>query len=253
MGPRTDTAGTTAAVRQLALVTGSAGGLGRALCDELCDGGFTVLRLARRADHAQGVAIDLSDPVASAATLARCLAPFDLAALEQFLFVSNAATIEPLGPVEQSPVDALARSLHVNLVSPVALIATALQMLASSPARKVLVNVTSGSALSARAGVALYSAAKAGMEHFVRCLAAEQAHAVSPFVVVNADPGAMDTAMQATLRGAEPHAFPDAAHFAARHARGELADPQAVAAAIVRLALSDTLVSGTRRHVRDPL
>lgn len=241
----------TASVRQLALVTGSAGGLGSALCDQLSAAGFTVLRLSRADRHAQAVAIDLADPAASAATLARCLARFDLAALEQIVFVSNAATIEPLGPVEHHAVDALARSLQINLVSPIALIATTLRLLAASTARKVLVNVTSGSALNARAGVALYSAAKAGMEQFVRCLAHDQAQAAAPFAVVNIDPGAMDTAMQATLRAAAAHEFPDAAHFAARHARGELAHPAAVAAAIVRQALAPTLITGSRRHVRE--
>ncbi len=233
-------------VDRIALVTGASRGLGRALCEQLATAGYVVMPLCRPV-------IDLADPAASAKALERCLQGLDLASIGEFVFVSNAATLDPLGPIEHQPAEALARSLNVNLVSPVALIGTLLRLLETSPARKLLLNITSGSAATARSGVAHYSAAKAGMEQFVRCLAADQMQATHPAVVVNVDPGAMDTAMQTTLRSAAPDVFPDGAQFAARHARGELADPAAVAAAIVRLAQSPSLVSGSRQHVRDPM
>lgn len=231
-------------VKRIALVTGSSRGLGRALCAQLAAAGYTVIPLLRET-------VDLADPEGSALAVERCLQPFEIGAISEFVFLSNAATLDPLGPVALHPAQALTRSLNVNLASPVAVIGTLLRLLEACPARKLLINITSGSAVTARSGVALYSAAKAGMEQFMRCLAADQAQATHPFIVVNVDPGAMDTDMQTALRAAAPGAFPDAALFAARHARGELADPVAVAAAIVRLAQSPSLVSGSRQHVRD--
>ena len=238
---------------RLALVTGGSRGLGQAICGALRAEGYTVLDLSRTATGPGGCALDLADASQSAATVRELLGSFDLGRVRDFIFMNNAATIEPIGPVSHAPEAALLRSLQVNLLSAVAIIASALAMLESSTARKVLVNVTSGAAQTAHAGVAVYGAAKAGMEQFIRAVAVEQAQTAYPTVAINVDPGALDTDMQARLRAADPADYPARADFMARHAKGELASPATVAAAIVEIARSAGLVPGARYRARDPI
>jgi NAD(P)-dependent dehydrogenase (short-subunit alcohol dehydrogenase family) len=82
-------------------------------------------------------------------------------------------------------------------------------------------------------------------------VALEQSRCEHPMLAINIDPGALDTDMQARLRAADPDDYPSRADFMARHARGELASPATVAAAIVQMARSDGLVPGARYRVRD--
>jgi benzil reductase ((S)-benzoin forming) len=251
MSSVSDTRSSLRQAERLAVVTGGSRGLGHALCDELQNQGYVVLALARSASRPDACAIDLADPTLGSATLRELLGRFDLARVRDFIFMNNAATIEPIGPVSHAPEAALLRSLQVNLLSGVAIVASVLAMLESSTARKVLVNVTSGAAQTAHAGVAVYGAAKAGMEHFIRGVAVEQARTAHPMVAINVDPGALDTDMQARLRAADPDDYPARADFMARHAKGELASPATVAAAIVEIAHSPGLVPGARYRARD--
>jgi benzil reductase ((S)-benzoin forming) len=236
---------------QLALVTGGSRGLGHALCEELRGQGYTVLALSRTASGPDVCAVDLEDSTQSAATVRELLCGFDLSRVRDFIFMNNAATLEPIGLVANAPETSLLRNLHVNLVSAVAVISGVLALLETSTSRKVLVNVSSGAAQKAHAGLAGYCAAKAGMEHFIRCVAVEHASHSHPMLAINVDPGAMDTDMQARLRAAEKADYPGRDAFVARHSQGQLASPATVAAAIVQIARSDGLVPGARYRVHD--
>ena len=75
--------------------------------------------------------------------------------------------------------------------------------------RKVL-NISSGLGRRAMASQAAYCAAKAGMDHFTRCVALDEAIKPHGAKVCSLAPGVIDTDMQVQLRGADPAAFPTA-------------------------------------------
>ena len=58
------------------------------------------------------------------------------------------------------------------------------------------------------ASQAAYCAAKAGMDHFTRCVALDEAIKPHGAKVCSLAPGVIDTDMQVQLRGADPAAFP---------------------------------------------
>ncbi|MDP2366746.1 hypothetical protein [Rhodoferax sp.] len=72
-----------------------------------------------------------------------------------------------------------------------------------------------------------------------------------PFVDINIDPGVMDTAMQADIRAASVHDFPDQERFVQRKTQGALVAPADVAAAIGHILDLPTLTSGGRYDVAD--
>jgi NAD(P)-dependent dehydrogenase (short-subunit alcohol dehydrogenase family) len=91
--------------------------------------------------------------------------------------------------------------------------------------RKVL-NISSGLGRRPMASSAAYCAAKAGMDHFTRCVALEEALRLQGAKVCSLAPGVIDTNMQTDLRSADPLAFPDQGNFAGLHAQGQLTSPE---------------------------
>jgi benzil reductase ((S)-benzoin forming) len=231
---------------RLALVTGGSRGLGRALVTQLQAGGWRVVELSRSAPTADSVRIDLAQPAAVAQALGAVLAGIDPLSVAELLVIHNAGTVQPVGPAANQPVGEVIDALNTNLVSGIAFLAAAMAHFQSCPGRKVVAQITSGAAVRAHAGLSLYSAAKAGMDQFMRVIAAEQARQAHPFIAASLDPGALDTDMQATLRVASPDDYPGAAAFAQRQRDGALGQVEAVATALLLRLAADGLVPGER-------
>lgn len=236
---------------RLALITGGSRGLGAALGAGLLADGWQVIEFSRSAPHPHSVAVDLADPQRACATVARTLDAIDAANLSTIAVFNNAGMLAPIGPAAGSSPTALLANLHTNLATPVLLLAQIVARWQRHPARKRLLNISSGAAQTPYAGWSLYGAAKAGMEQFIRCLAAEQAAEPHPFVAVNVYPGVIDTAMQAEIRATSDARFPARSRFVQRHASGALRPPERVAAAVLRIAGRDDLQGGERYDVAD--
>ena len=91
-------------------------------------------------------------------------------------------------------------------------------------ARKVL-NISSGLGRRAMAAQAGYCAAKAGLDHFTRCVALDEALKIHGAKVCSLAPGVIDTDMQIQLRNADAESFADRASFVQLKETGLLATP----------------------------
>ncbi len=243
---------------RLAILTGGSSGLGLALHGQLQQQGWRVLEFSRRAPHAGSVRLDLAEPGAVESVVKPALARWvdtlgPDPAIDELVVIGNAGRLDPIGPVaRQDPAEVLA-NLQANFSSAILFQAAVIGQFQHLACRKVLASVSSGAALRGLAGWSLYCAAKAGLENFIRAVAAEQACQPHPFIAVNIDPGVMDTAMQALIRQQAPDDFPDVARFIRRQADGELRPPEAVAAAILRILALPDLAGGERRAAADHL
>jgi len=94
--------------------------------------------------------------------------------------------------------------------------------------RRVL-NISSGAGRNAFAGWSTYCAAKAGLDHFSRATALDEARRPNGAKIVSLAPGVIDTAMQAQLRATDAAGFPDKQRFLDLHAKSQLATPEAAA------------------------
>ena len=83
------------------------------------------------------------------------------------------------------------------------------------------------------AASAAYCAAKAGMDHFTRCVALDEAGQTNGAKVCSLAPGVIDTDMQVQLRGANAEHFADQGAFASLHRNGQLASPGDAAARVL--------------------
>jgi NAD(P)-dependent dehydrogenase (short-subunit alcohol dehydrogenase family) len=147
--------------------------------------------------------------------------------------INNAGVIPAIVPLSQSEPHELALALRVGLEAPLQLTATFLRCTEHWPGQRRVLNISSGLGRRAMASQAAYCAAKAGMDHFSRCLALDEAAKPNGARVCSLAPGVIDTDMQVQLRGADAAAFPERNNFAALKQQGLLASPADAAARVL--------------------
>jgi len=236
----------------LTIVTGSSRGVGAALVEQLLQPGHVVLGLARQHNaalaslaEARGArltqwAVDLAEPALPAQRLAEWLAAWLPGQVASATLINNAGVVGGPGPLHAAAAADLQRALRVGLEAALLLTSAFLGATDGWPVPRKVLNISSGLGRRAMAGSAAYCAAKAGMDHFSRAVALEQAALPNGARIVSMAPGVIDTDMQAELRGADAARFPERARFAALQANGQLMSPAACASALLaRLARAD--------------
>jgi len=225
----------------LFIVTGSSRGVGEALVTELLQPGHQVLGLARHQNAALDQqasragaqltqwAVDLASPALAAQRLGEWLARMDAARPASATLINNAGVVSTPAPLGQAPLAELSNALRVGLEAALLLSAAFLHATDAWAVPRRVLNVSSGLGRRAMAGSAAYCAAKAGMDHFTRAMALEQAARPHGARVMSIAPGVIDTDMQRQLRGADATLFPEQAMFARLHDEGQLLSPRACA------------------------
>ncbi|MEE4608873.1 MAG: SDR family NAD(P)-dependent oxidoreductase [Desulfobacteraceae bacterium] len=196
------------------IVSGASRGLGAAVASWLATAGGRVTLVARHEHRLDPVARQVKALGGEALIIAADVAEADAcrrvaeATLERFgridALVNNAGVIEPLSRAADADPEAWRYNISVNLLGPFYLARFTLSALRAQRGR--IVNVSSGAANHPISAASAYCAAKAGLTHLSRVLAAEE-----PDVTVMAmRPGVVDTDMQVFLRQQGPAAMPPA-------------------------------------------
>jgi benzil reductase ((S)-benzoin forming) len=176
---------------------------------------------------------DLSQAVDAAAALGNWLGTLDSASLATVTLINNAGAIPRIAPLSASDPADLAQALRVGLEAPLLLTAAFLRATQAWGLPRKVLNISSGLGRRAMASQAAYCAAKAGMDHFTRCLALDEARKANGAKVCSLAPGVIDTDMQVQLRSAEADAFPDQANFIGLKTRGQLSSPADAASRVL--------------------
>ena len=218
----------------LTILTGGSRGMGLAMARQLLDAGHTLVCIARHANPdlraPQGATLlqwtlDLSDGAPAAAQLRDWLAAQPPGHFASATLINNAGVIPRIAPLSASDPQELARALRVGLEAPMQLTAAFLGATEDWDVPRKVLNISSGLGRRAMASQAAYCAAKAGMDHFTRCVALDEALKPHGAKVCSLAPGVIDTDMQVQLRGADPTAFPDRENFANLKTGGQLTSP----------------------------
>ena len=142
-------------------------------------------------------------------------------------------------------------TLRVGLEAPMQLCAAFLGATEHWSLPRKVVNISSGLGRRAMASQAGYCAAKAGMDHFTRCLALEEALKPQGAKVCSLAPGVIDTDMQIQLRGAPADKFPDQNGFQQLKTTGMLTSPADAAKRILDYLARPDFGSNPVSDVRD--
>ncbi|MEI8326954.1 MAG: SDR family NAD(P)-dependent oxidoreductase [Betaproteobacteria bacterium] len=231
--------------QHLYIVTGASRGMGLEIALQLLRAGHRLLCISRQSSQllerrAQAAAVpllqwqqDLALGEAASVRLSHWLRDLPQAQYASATLINNAGVIPRLVPLSQSDPQELAQALRVGLEAPMQLTAAFLRCTETWNAQRRVLNISSGLGRHAMASQAGYCAAKAGMDHFTRCLALDEAQKPRGARVCSLAPGVIDTEMQLQLRSADAALFPAAGNFAALKQNGQLASPTEAAAAVL--------------------
>ena len=221
----------------LYILTGASRGMGLAMAEQLLQKGNALLCISRHANLDLALAAqkadvpltqwthDLADSEGVSERLREWLQNQNPADFASASLINNAGVIPPIAPLRQSRPADLALALRVGLEAPMALCASFLGATAHWTVPRKVLNISSGLGRYAMASQAGYCAAKAGMDHFTRCMALDEALQPNGAKVCSLAPGVIDTDMQVQLRGAAGEAFPDQSKFLQFKAQGLLSSP----------------------------
>jgi NAD(P)-dependent dehydrogenase (short-subunit alcohol dehydrogenase family) len=192
------------------VITGASRGLGSALAERATELGAAVAGCSRsRPDEslAFGAMVDVNDH--------RAVTEFAASVVQRLgsieLWINNAAVIDPVGPLRDRTPDDVSRILGTNVAGVWNGTSAFVRDRRAQGGGGVLVNISSGVSLRASAGTGLYSASKAAVDRLTEATALEEAdHGIDAWAI---HPGVVDTAMQTSLRTADPADFPRAAEF----------------------------------------
>lgn len=162
------------------VITGAARGIGARLAERAAASGARVGLIGLEPDRLQSLATALGDRHAWAECDVTDQASLEAAfseVAERFggvdVVVANAG-ISNRGTVSTGPVDALVRTVDVNLSGVIRTVSAALPYLTASRGYALL--ISSAAAFAAMPGMAAYAASKAGVEQFGNVLRLEVAH-----------------------------------------------------------------------------
>ena len=239
-------------MKHLTILTGASRGMGLGLAEQLCTANALLLCISRKsAPQLEPVArergaslvqwtADLDDPIPVAQRVSAWLSAQDPGQLASATLINNAGVIGRMGPLDPMDAHTLSLTLRVDLEAPMQLTAAFLTATRAWTVPRKILNISSGLGRRAMAGSAMYCAAKAGMDHFSRCVALDEAAHSHGARIVSLAPGVIDTDMQAALRASDAGAFPDRENFVRMKETGALTSPaEAAARVLVYLARED--------------
>ena len=234
-----------ARLTKLAIVTGASQGFGRALVSALKKADYKVAACARSAcsfpEDIFYFQTDLSDAARFLPDFERAWEKVGAQNFQEIVLINNAASLAPIGRLEDCALEDLLSHLQVNVHAPLLLNRWLLKKTENLSARVVSVGISSGAAKSAYPGWSAYCLSKAANVMMSQCLMREQeerkALKLFPerrFEIWDFNPGVMETAMQELIREQSEQTFPSREKFVALKEMNQLADPAEVAQQLVR-------------------
>lgn len=227
--------------QHLFILTGASRGMGLAMAQQLLAPQHSLLCISRSAVRSLAEAAhavrcplqqweqDLSRPPQSAQRLADWLTTQGPDGYASATLINNAGVIPRVTHLAHAGLGDVSHALRVGLEAPMLLCAAFLGATEHWGIPRKVLNISSGLGRRPMASQSPYCAAKAGMDHFSRCLALEEAARPGGAQVCSLAPGVIDTDMQTWLRQASPDEFPDVGHFERLKASGQLTSAEEAA------------------------
>ena len=202
-------------MQKIALITGTGGGIGKAIAELLLEKNYLVFGYSRtnKINHPNFTftPVDLSDLSQVNALV------FPIINSDEVLLINNAATIGTIVPFDKKETSDIIKEYNLNLVAPTILCR---KFITTYPEdKKLLINIGSGAGNNPIPSWSTYCATKAALDMLTQVIATEKHEKLKIFSV---HPGVVDTDMQKTIRETKGYLFPLLSKFTAYHNNNEL-------------------------------
>lgn len=212
-------------------ITGTSRGIGKALAEVLLQDKNTKVFGIGRAECLEHV--NYKHNKADLSKLEQ-VGNFEFEPLENIdsvCLINNAGALGYVNHVGQLKSDDMISTFNLNTIAPTILTNKFIAKFGKLPARKVVLNVSSGAGRHAIESWSAYCASKAALDMFSQVAYLEQHkfNAENPVHVFSVAPGIVDTKMQDDIRSVPSENFSDVDRFVAYKAKNQLSTPISVA------------------------
>lgn len=219
---------------EIVIVTGASRGIGYELVQQFQAKGKKVIGMARTvpARVEEFISVDFAQLDQLEEVFISIIHKY-IHQATSFTLINNAGTVEPIGLIGKVDANHMATALSVNLTAPMIVSNVFIRELERFEGSKKIMNISSGAGRNPYKGWGTYCTTKAGLDHFSRVIAMEQADANHPVEIVSIAPGIIDTSMQETIRSSDESAFPLLAQFIDYKEEGLLSSPEETARKLI--------------------
>lgn len=238
-------------MEEVLIITGGSKGIGKGIIDAYLSEGTRVFSISRTVNAeltkhgVTQIEFDLTQTHSIETELNKVLSLLVKDNVAKITLINNAGTLGKIGPLEKIDVETIEQTIKLNTTVPFILSSIFIKYLNDWPAKKSIVNITSGAALKPYFGWSIYCATKGAINMLTQTIAVEQADLANGVKVLAIAPGVVDTDMQSEIRRSDKSNFKDIERFVALKEDGALSDAATVGVKIFEMDHDETLTSGS--------
>lgn len=244
------------------IITGASRGLGESLVKALITKGNFIYCISRNKNESliklaaenhvglEYITFDLSQVGKLDSLMHGIFSKIDDSNMESLVLINNAGILAPIKPTELCSSEEIITNTHINMTAPMILSSSFISHASHIKANKQIINISSGAGKKPYYGWSSYCSAKAGLDHFTRCIGVEQSVKENSVRIISISPGVVDTQMQQEIRTTPREHFQDIDRFISLKEDGKLQDPDAVARRVLDLIHNDEIKNGEIIDIR---